>query len=113
MSARILLVLLLACTGGALPRDAAAGAEPVRVPSSIAREVAAQRGASFLENGGRMDAAVDFTVESPDRTFFFGPGAVTVALRDPAAPELGRWTLRLAFDGADASVRPTGEDERP
>jgi hypothetical protein len=79
-------------------------------PATAAREVAAQR-AAFLENGARMDAPVDFTVEAQDRTFFFGPGAVRVAMHDAASP--GRWTVRLAFDGADPSVHAVGAGVRP
>ena len=66
----------------------------------------------FLENGGRLPAAVAFTLTSAERTFFFTDDGVTVALRDPGRTRPGRWVVRFAFDGA-AGVRPDATDALP
>lgn len=96
----------------ASPRTAPTAEDRARV-----RDLLTARRASFLEEGGRLGGRADFTVESDDRTFFFGRDAVTVALvdshrdSDPARP--GRSVLRLAFDGANPAARAEGADARP
>jgi hypothetical protein len=76
----------------------------------------------FSANEGQVDARAGYYVAGRDRTVFFRPGGISIALSGRPSPEKGpreagardkdvrRWTVELEFVGADASVRPAGED---
>jgi hypothetical protein len=102
-------VLLTAAAAGSPAPAALRTADSVPTASAA---LDALGGPAFLENGGRLPDAVGFTVDGRDRTLFFGEDAVTIALHDPSRPERGRWTMRLAFEGA-RDVRPVAADPRP
>lgn len=101
--------VVVLCAAGA-GSQAPASLRPAEI--TPAPSFAALGGLAFLENGGRLPDEVGFTVDGRDRTFFFGEDAVTIALHDPTRPQLGRWTMRLAFEGA-RSVAPVAADPRP
>ena len=101
------VVVVLAAVAG---RPAPAALRPADATRESSLE--ALGGPAFLENGGRLPDEVGFTVEGRDRTFFFGSDAVTIALHDPDRPARGRWTMRLAFEGA-RDVAPAAADLRP
>jgi hypothetical protein len=103
------VAVVVVLTGGAgRPAPAALRA----TDATPERPLDALGGPAFLENGGRLPDEVGFTVDGHDRTFFFGADAVTIALHDPARPDRGRWTMRLAFEGA-REVAPAAGDPRP
>ena len=62
----------------------------------------------FVENRGQTDPRVAFTVRGRDKSLFFTPEGVTIALQG----EERRWAVRLEFLGAD-QVIPEGEDLAP
>ena len=61
----------------------------------------------FVENGGQLDPQVQYYLPGGDKTLYFTPQGVTLALHSPSAA--GRWALRLEFVGSDPRIRPQGE----
>ncbi|HVP90035.1 MAG TPA: SBBP repeat-containing protein [Terriglobales bacterium] len=88
---------------------AAAPRTPAATPAAIARpalRLSADPGRmplTFIANRGQADARVDYYVAGRDEALFFTAGGVAIALR--------HWDLRLDFVGANAGVRPEGEEE--
>lgn len=62
----------------------------------------------FVENRGQADPAVSYYVQGRDRTLYFTPEGLTLALFAPGARL--RWTVKLDFVGARGDVQPVGED---
>ncbi len=62
----------------------------------------------FVENRGQTDARVAYYVQGKDKSLYFTPEGITIALRGKE----GRWAVRLEFVGADR-VCPVGEDVSP
>jgi hypothetical protein len=82
----------------------------------------------FISNRGQLDPRVDYYVAGADKTIYFGPSGITIALTQSDARkkahesnkekgestldgrgESTRWTVKLDFVGADPGVRPAGE----
>jgi hypothetical protein len=61
----------------------------------------------FVENRGKLDAAVAYYVQGKDKTLYFTPEGVTYAL----AGKDRRWVVKQDFVGADRTVRPRGDDK--
>jgi hypothetical protein len=102
--------VLLALSG--TPAVTAGAAGPEMPTTAGDSRLAPATSPAFLENGGRLPGAVAFTLDGADRTFFFGEDGVTIAVRDPARPDAGRWAMKLVFDGARAAP-PVAVGERP
>ena len=92
----------------------------------------------FIENQGQLDSQVSYYIQGRDKSIYFTPAGVTFALRgpDPEALEeespvsrisypagsrwvrgvskaAQRWVVKLDFVGANADVRPRGEELTP
>ena len=92
----------------------------------------------FIENQGQLDSQVSYYIQGRDKSIYFTPAGVTFALRGPDAEALEeespvsrisyragsrrargaseaarRWVVKLDFVGANADVRPRGEDPTP
>ncbi len=94
----------------------------------------------FIANGGQLDTAVDFYIPGSDKSVYFSPGGLTIAMEGrPAAPKgdgagiptasgrestplpgkeprsvenpPGRWAVKLDFLGANPDSRPRGENK--
>lgn len=68
---------------------------------------------SFIENRGQTDGEVAYYVRGMDKTLYFTPRSVTVALKKEnpkGAPE--RWIVKLEFLGADTPAPPEGRSRR-
>ena len=67
----------------------------------------------FVPNRGRLDERVAYCVQGKDKSLYFSPEGVTIALTGPrpagAGPE--RWVVKLDFVGASGNVVPVGESE--
>ena len=65
----------------------------------------------FIENQGQLDKEVGFYVQGSDKTLYFTPQGVTIALSGKKAEseETQRWVVKLDFVGANPDVRPRGE----
>ena len=87
-----------------------------------------QRPLSFIANRGQIDRRVDYYVAGKDKSVYFGPDGLTIALTraktpDPAAAVKGeaggllpggergadRWAVKLDFVGSLPGVHPAGE----
>ena len=68
----------------------------------------------FIENQGQMDKEVGFYVQGSDKTLYFTPQGVTIALSGKKAEseETQRWVVKLDFVGANPDVRPIGQDRQ-
>jgi hypothetical protein len=76
----------------------------------------------FVANQGQVDARVDYYLAGRDRAVYFRRGGISIALTGRISsdkviggagapdPDVRRWTVEQEFVGADASVRPAGED---
>ncbi len=58
----------------------------------------------FIANQGQLDGQVGFYVPGNDKTLYFTPEGMTIALNSSS----GRWAVRLDYVGANAGVRPVG-----
>lgn len=71
----------------------------------------------FIANQGQVDdERVFYYVKGADKTLYFTPGGITLALK-PTSPEHGAgtptgWAVKLDFLGADPDVRPQGENRQ-
>ena len=82
----------------------------------------------FIPNQGQMDRQVAYYVQGKDKSLYFTPAGVTIALTGaakstnqatsmesgpagPRAPAGERWAVKLDFVGATEGVMPVGEDE--
>ena len=110
----LLLPLVWVCASVLVP------VQPQRAAQVAGRAVPAADGAAhvagrlldnlplyFVENGGQLDPQVQYYLPGRDKTLYFTPQGVTLALHPPSAA--GRWVLRLEFVGSDPLIRPQGE----
>ena len=92
----------------------------------------------FIENQGQLDSQVSYYIQGRDKSIYFTPAGVTFALRGPdpealeeespvsrisyragsrwgrgASEVARRWVVKLDFVGANADVRPRGEEPTP
>ena len=92
----------------------------------------------FIENQGQLDSQVSYYIQGHDKSIYFTPAGVTFALRSPdaeaveeespvssisyragsrctrgASEAAQRWVVKLDFVGANADVRPRGEELTP
>ncbi len=107
LSRSIPVVIILAAVLGPTPRS---------VPASSLRQPV------FVANEGQLDARAGYYIAGRDRAIFFRPGGISIALSGRPSPgkrpreaaardtDVRRWTVEQEFVGADASVRPAGED---
>ncbi|OGD18702.1 MAG: hypothetical protein A2W03_08925 [Candidatus Aminicenantes bacterium RBG_16_63_16] len=65
----------------------------------------------FIPNDGQIDEPVAFYVQGKDKTLYFTPEGVTIALTASAQPGAERWVVKLDFVGANKNVKPAGEAE--
>jgi hypothetical protein len=84
----------------------------------------------FIPNEGQIDGQVAFYIQGRDKSVYFTPGGVTLSLSQPAAaaakargqaraeePPVKKdftprsWVVKLDFIGADAGVKPVGEEK--
>jgi hypothetical protein len=85
----------------------------------------------FISNRGQLDPRVDYYISGADKSVYFGPSGITIALAQTGhrkkaqesrekksqpgeaaldgAGKRARWTVKLDFIGADPGVRPSGE----
>ena len=98
------------------------------------REVYGKLPLYFIENQGQIDAPVAYYIQGGDKSIYFTESGVTFLLSGPAKEAVGdtpelrpasfdpdrrdhgpsaarqRWTVKLDFVGANADVRPVGEE---
>jgi hypothetical protein len=76
---------------------------------------------TFIANQGQMDDRVAYYVQGSDKTLYFTPEGVTIAMTSPPSPFLegdrrrsgatsGRWIVKLDFMEAN-SVLPKGQEQ--
>ncbi len=62
----------------------------------------------FIPNRGQLDDRVAYYIEGKDKTIYFTPEGLTLALvHGPGS----RWVVKLDFVDADPRLKPTGSDE--
>src|SRR5512135_2253062 len=70
----------------------------------------------FIPNQGQLDKQVAYYVQGKDKSIYFTPGGVTLSIAQPEktatkSSAVGKWVVKLDFVGADAKVKPTGEEK--
>jgi hypothetical protein len=136
-----LIIVFLAGSGGQAPKVQTAAFQPSSIPSSAALKVDRDFGKMplyFIPNQGQMDARVAYYLQGKDKTIYFTSEGLTYVLSersageeipgktasvkerlliDPAERELRgrrdqrRFAVKLDFVGANADVRPSGEEK--
>ncbi len=84
----------------------AAPPPPVSYPIAYAQTDWGKMPLPFVANQGQMDAQVAYYVQGSDKTLYFTPEGLTLALTSAES----RWVLKLDFVGANA-VQPIGQDQ--
>jgi hypothetical protein len=137
-----LLVLLMSAGVGGIASKAGAGTESQTAVQNGPRAIPApsqnlkidtdygKMPVYFIPNRGQMANQVAYYVQGKDKSLYFTPEGITIALTKAAAskgtkPELSkgsgpdrpkatageRWVVKLDFVGAAKGVKPVGEDE--
>jgi len=73
---------------------------PVEVQSSVER-------LHFIENRGQLDPTVRYYLPGRDKTLYFTPTGVTIALSGNEADNPERWVVKLDF--VEGQAQPTGQ----
>lgn len=106
------ICLAVTCAAAAL---AVPGSEHLRRPSiTEARGAIGGLPLYFVENAGQVDGQVAYYLRGRDRTVYFTPQGLTLALvnRAPGAAA-GGWAVKLDFVGARGGARPEGLGPKP
>jgi len=136
-----LIIVFLAGSGGQGPKVQTASAQTSSVTSSAALNIDRDFGKMplyFIPNQGQMDARVAYYLQGKDKTIYFTSEGLTYVLSErsaeeqtaektasvkerlsisPAERELrsrkdqSRYAVKLDFVGANADVRPSGEEK--
>jgi len=136
-----LIIVFLAGAGGQEPKVQTTSAQPSSIPGSAAIKIDRDFGKMplyFIPNQGQMDAQVAYYLQGKDKTIYFTSEGLTYVLSErsageeiagktasvkerllinPAERELRsrrderRFAVKLDFVGANADVRPLGEEK--
>jgi len=136
-----LIIVFSAGSGGQEPKVQTASFQPSSIPGSAALKIDQDFGKMplyFIPNQGQMDARVAYYLQGKDKTIYFTSEGLTYVLSErsageeiaektasekerlfinPAERELqsrrdqGRYAVKLDFVGANADVRPSGEEK--
>ena len=137
----IMILVFPAGSGGQEPKVRTTSFQPSSIPSSAALNIDRDFGKIplyFIPNQGQMDAQVAYFIQGKDKTIYFTSEGLTYVLRErsageeiaektasvkerllinPAERELRsrrdqrRYAVKLDFVGANADVRPSGEEK--
>jgi hypothetical protein len=136
-----LVIVFLTGSGGQEPKVQTASAQPSSILSSFALKIDRDFGKMplyFIPNQGQMDAQVAYYLRGKDKTIYFTSEGLTYVLSERSAGEevaektasvkerflinpaerilrsrrdQGRFAVKLDFVGANADVRPSGEEK--
>jgi len=136
-----LIIVFATGAGGQGPKIQTASAQPSSIPGSAALKIDRDFGKMplyFIPNQGQMDARVAYYIQGKDKTIYFTSEGLTYLLSErrageqtaektasvkerlsinPAERELRsrrdqrRYAVKLDFVGANADVRPSGEEK--
>lgn len=103
-------LLLWGATAVLLPADAGGHQPVVRADSLGIDRDFGKMPLYFIANQGRLDGRVAYYVQGVDKSIYFASDGLTYVL-DGRGAGGGRFALKLDFVGANAGVRPSGEEK--